>query len=102
MKDYAEGLLKLKEASCLDDRSREEGQRALESALCELKGAALREQVSSWWLVWEPAATCSLSSHPLVRVHKLPAAALCSASCALRSIHKPPAAGAAHQISVAS
>ena len=45
MKDYAEGLLKLKEASYLDDKSREEGQRALESALCELRGAALREQV---------------------------------------------------------
>ena len=45
VKDYADGLVKLKEASYLDDRSRDEGQRALETALAELRGAALREQV---------------------------------------------------------
>ena len=47
VKDYADGLVKLKEASYLDDKSRDEGQRALETALAELRGAALREQVTA-------------------------------------------------------
>lgn len=45
MSEYGAGLLKLKEASFQDAAARREGQRALQAAQAELKGAALREQV---------------------------------------------------------
>lgn len=45
MAEYGAGLVKLKEASFQDAASRREGQRALQAAHAELKGAALREQV---------------------------------------------------------
>lgn len=45
MSEYGAGLVKLKEASFQDAASRREGQRALQAAHAELKGAALREQV---------------------------------------------------------
>ena len=46
MSEYGAGLVKLKEASIQDAAARKEGQKALQAAHAELKGAALREQVS--------------------------------------------------------
>lgn len=45
MSEYGAGLVKLKEASFQDAAARRDGQRALQAAHAELKGAALREQV---------------------------------------------------------
>ena len=86
MKEYADGLLKLKEASYLDDKSREEGQRALESALCELRGAALREQVRH--------ASHEIHQEPHLALPR-PAPVACS-SC--RSDWLVATAAAAHQL----